>query len=212
MAKGNIIVDGTEKPHDWDTVDHWKNMSLNDIEGEIWKDADIFGQNLLVSNMGRVKSPAKAHKPWPNILRQKRHNGYLRIKVSVGSGKYKTPNVHNFVGMYWIPNPENLPEVNHKWGNKLDNRSSSLEWITGRGNRVHAIETGLNPVVGKSGEAHHASKLTNAQTIEIAESRLPSKDIAEKYGVCQSHVNSIKSGVSRSGITGIKYAKKCQGN
>src|ERR1700761_1261835 len=140
MAKGNTIELMDGRPVDWDSVAHWKNMSLNDIEGEKWKNMDIFGQSLLISNMGRVKSPAKRHKPWDTILRQKRHNGYLRIKVFVGLGKYKTPNVHNYVGACWIPNPDNLPEVNHKWGNKLDNRADSLEWITSRGNRVHAIE------------------------------------------------------------------------
>jgi hypothetical protein len=210
MGKGNIIQLMDGRPDDWDTKGHWENRSLDDIDGELWKEIDIFGQNLLVSNMGRIKSPAKPHKPWPNILRQKRHNDYLRIKVSVGGGKYKTPNVHNYVGMCWIPNPNNLPEVNHKWGNKLDNRASSLEWITGRGNRVHAINFGLNPVVGKSGQDHHHSKLTNEETIEIVRSELSSRELSKKFGVTQNHINAIKAGVSRSSITGIKRKGKCQ--
>lgn len=204
MGKGNIIINVVERPSDWDTVDHWQNMSLEDIEGEVWKDAEIFGQSLLVSNMGRVKSPSKAHKPWPNILRQKRHNGYLRIKVSIGAGKYKTPNIHNFVGLYWIPNPRNLPEVNHKWGNKLDNRANSLEWITGRGNRVHAIETGLNPVVGQCGEKHHNCLLTDEQAIEVSKSLLTNAELGRKYGVHANVISSIRTGVTRSSVTGIK--------
>jgi hypothetical protein len=204
MAKGNTIELMDIRPDDWDTQGHWQNRSLNDIEGELWKEIDIFGQNLLVSNMGRVKSPAKPHKPWPNILRQKRHNDYLRIKVSVGGGKYKTPNVHNYVGMCWIPNPNNLPEINHKWGNKLDNRASSLEWITGRGNRVHAIENGLNPVVGQCGEKHHNCLLTDKQAIEVSKSSLTNAELGRKYGVHANVIGDIRRGLTRSSVTGIK--------
>lgn len=204
MSKGSIIHLQDGRPDDWDTVDHWCNMSLEDIAGELWKDVEIFGQPLLISNMGRVKSPAKPHKPWENILRQKRHNGYLRIKVSIGSAKYKTPNVHNFVGLYWIQNPENLPEVNHKWGNKLDNRASSLEWITTRGNRMHAIETGLSPVVGQSGEKHHNCLLTDAQAIEVSRSALTNIELGKKYGVAPNVISDIRRGKTRGSVTGIR--------
>jgi len=197
MAKGNIMEYA------------YQNMSLQDMEGEEWKELTVFGQDLLFSNMGRVKSPAKPHKPWPNILRQKFYR-YLRIKVSVGGGKYKSPDVHPLVGKCWVPNPDNLPEINHKKGNKLDNRASELEWTTRRGNNLHAIETGLNTVIGKGGEEHHHSKLTNEQTVELVGSNLSTAELSKKYGVSTRHVRAIKRGDSRSWLTGIKNNKKCQ--
>jgi hypothetical protein len=199
MGKGNTIEYA------------YQNMSLEDMEGEEWKELTVFGQDLLFSNMGRVKSPAKPHKPWPNILRQKIHR-YLRIKVSVGGGKYKTPDVHPFIGKCFVPNPDNLPEINHKKGDKLDNRASELEWSTHKENCDHAVKIGLNKTFGQSGEKHPHSKLTNVETIEISKSTLSRKEISQKYGICLNHVTAIKNGYSRSSITGIKHTKRCQGN
>jgi len=197
MAQGNIIKYA------------YQNMSLEDMEEEEWKELTVFGQDLLFSNMGRVKSLAKPHKPRPNILRQKIHR-YLRIKVSVGNGKYKTPDVHPFIGKCFIPNPENLPEINHKKGDKLDNRATELEWSTHKENCSHAVSMGLNTVFGQSGEKHPHSKLTDAQTVEIIQSKLGTKEISDQYGISTRHVRAIKRGDSRSSITGVKQKKKCQ--
>ena len=68
--------------------------------------------------------------------------GYLQVslwKDGVGTHHY----VHRLVALAHIPNPENLPEVNHKNGNHADPRKDNLEWVTSRGNKIHAIETGL---------------------------------------------------------------------
>ena len=57
--------------------------------------------------------------------------------------------------MAHIPNPLNLPEVNHKKGIKTDNRATELEWTTHLDNVRHAFETKL--VVVKKGADHHFS-------------------------------------------------------
>jgi len=51
--------------------------------------------------------------------------------------------VHRFVAMTHIPNPDNLPEVNHKDGNKSNNNVQNLEWVTRKQNHHHAMETKL---------------------------------------------------------------------
>ncbi len=66
------------------------------------------------------------------------HTGYTR--VCIGSDK-KTYRIHRLVAEAFIPNPNNLPEVNHINKNKSDNRIENLEWVTHRGNIEHSYGT-----------------------------------------------------------------------
>lgn len=62
-------------------------------------------------------------------------SGYLRVCVGNGQQEY----VHRLVAQAFIPNPNNLPEVNHKDGNKQNNFVDNLEWCTRGENVSHAI-------------------------------------------------------------------------
>lgn len=68
--------------------------------------------------------------------------GYARIQLS-REGQGRNYMVHRLVAEAFIPNPDDLPEVNHKNGNKADNRVDNLEWITSSDNLQHAYDTGL---------------------------------------------------------------------
>lgn len=65
--------------------------------------------------------------------------GYLIVGLSK-NGKRKNFYLHRLVAEAFIPNPENKPEVNHKKGNKYDNRACNLEWVTRSENQIHAKE------------------------------------------------------------------------
>jgi hypothetical protein len=68
--------------------------------------------------------------------------GYLTVSID---GKHKY--VHRLVAEYFIPNPLNLPQVNHKDGNKHNNCVENLEWCTSRENTHHAINVlGQSPI------------------------------------------------------------------
>ena len=87
---------------------------------------------------------------------------YLTVKFFV-DGKRRSRSVHQLVATAHIPNPENKKCVNHKFGDKFDNRAISLEWSTYSENNQHAYDTGLKlyrPMhnKGKFGKDHNRSK------------------------------------------------------
>lgn len=77
---------------------------------------------------------------WMRIFKSER--GYLRVNLK-RDGKSKSMNVHRLVALAWIPNPNDLPQVNHLNGVKGDNRVSNLEWCTAAENSQHAHRNGL---------------------------------------------------------------------
>lgn len=100
---------------------------------EIWKDLPGYIGLYQVSNLGRVKSiervDANKHPIHEKILKQHdRMNGYLF--VTLYSDVHKQFYVHRLVAMAFIPNPDNLPQINHKNEIKTDNRVENLEWCS----------------------------------------------------------------------------------
>ena len=94
---------------------------------EIWKPVVGYEGLYEISNMGRVKS-IKFNKEKILFL-QKDKDGYLRSGLRK-MGKLKKYFVHRLVAEAFIPNPNNLPIVNHKDENKQNNCVENLEWCT----------------------------------------------------------------------------------
>lgn len=98
---------------------------------EIWKPIGYEGYE--VSNLGRVKSykydkiNGKIMKPYKNT------KGYLQIDLQLDGRKRENRvhlSVHRLVAIAFIPNPDNLPQVNHKDEDKINNCVDNLEWCT----------------------------------------------------------------------------------
>ena len=111
---------------------------------EIWKQIDIFEGEFYVSNFGRVKNISTG-----NIIKGDVNNfGYHRVTMWNKGQKYRKFR-HRLVAEYFIPNPENKRFVNHKNGDKKDNKVSNLEWVTQSENEKHAFKYGLKQKTNK---------------------------------------------------------------
>lgn len=93
------------------------------MQQEIWKDVPGYVGFYKVSNLGRVKGKKGIIKP---ILTR----GYLTVLLCKNSNQHKHHFVHRLVGLTFIANPENKPEIDHKDGNALNNNVDNLRWVT----------------------------------------------------------------------------------
>ena len=99
----------------------------------VWKTIENF-PNYEINRLGQIRNrkTGKILKPFDDC------RGYLRVRLNGINCK-----VHVLVAKQFIPNPENKPIVNHKHGNKHDNRASQLEWMTQSENIKHAWDNKL---------------------------------------------------------------------
>jgi hypothetical protein len=122
-----------------------------------WK--KIEGWNYEVSETGQIRRSNNGR-----IKKQLDlgNSGYFIVYLS-RSGKDRIFSVHRLVALYFVPNPEGKAEVNHLDGNKKNNRSDNLAWVTRSENIQHAYDSGLKKYrplhyKGKFGEQHNRSK------------------------------------------------------
>ena len=159
---------------------------------EIWKDIEGYEGLYQISNKGKVYS-LRLEK---FLKFSKNKKGYLQVQFTVNC-KFKTFKIHRLVALAFIPNPFNLPEVNHKDGDKLNNNDWNLEWNTSQQNILHAIRTGLR--VAAKGEKQHSAKLIEKEVLEIRElyktGKYSQKEIGNKYNVHKGTIQAIIANV-----------------
>lgn len=111
------------------------------------------------------------------------YTGYKRVTLWCVKFGRRREFVHRLVAIHYLPNPDNLPIVNHIDGVKLNTHYTNLEWITRKENAQHAFQTGLR--IGPKKLSPDIVKLIKALRLE-GWSR---KRIAEHMGYKESRIS-----------------------
>lgn len=111
--------------------------------------------------------------------------GYEMVRLWE-NGRPKVKGIHRLLAEIYIPNPKNLPQVNHIDGNPRNNDLKNLEWCTNRENQRHAYRMGLRKIRSSSGEKYiYRDKINNKWRVIItnpdgSKSRLGRYETLEK--------------------------------
>lgn len=160
---------------------------------EVWKDIDGFESLYQVSSYGRIRSLPR-YKTRGRVLKQCiSKKGYLRTSIM---GKPNTAYLimHRVVAKAFIPNPNNLPEVNHKDGNKQNNHVDNLEWCTHEYNVKHSVENKLADYSKIAGSKNSQSKLNEIEVVKIRQMHKDGKnftEIAKQYNVTANLIGMV---------------------
>ena len=123
------------------------------------------------------------------------NNGYRQVTLYKDGMKYRR-SVHRLVAQTFIPNPENLPEVNHINECRSDNRVENLEWTDRVGNAKHSCYKTTGSLCG-------TSVLTESDVIEIRyliKGGYSNKEISDIFNVHHSTISKIRTGVNWANV------------
>ena len=152
------------------------------VANELWI---AYDDDYSISNYGRVKRNFKNHY---RILSGSLHDdGYLFVTIH----GVQHP-VHRLVAKLHLPYTyDESKVVNHKDGNKQNNFSSNLEWVTQKENIAHSLSNGLQP----NAITTYNGKFTESQRLEIKslwdEGKMSKREIAKKFGVSHTCICDI---------------------
>ena len=152
----------------------------------------------LINRAGEVYNTKSNRKIKPSLTSS---SGYYTVYVD---GKNRL--LHRLLAEVFIANPDNLPCINHKDGNKLNNDLNNLEWCTYSHNNKHAYKTGLKKYAFTGGENSANRKLTVSDVKFIRENYKKydavygGRALAKTFNVTESCISSIIRGINWGGV------------
>lgn len=158
---------------------------------EIWKSVVGYEDTFEVSNMGNFRRKGSTK----NLSVFIHKSGYCLVGTNPNGrkGKPKTFRVHREVAKCFIPNTQNLPQINHINGDKTDNRVENLEWTTATNNVKHSYD-----VLNRKPTSMYANQKLSPQEIGfIVKNYTPrhksfgARALSRKYNTCHTTILRI---------------------
>ena len=147
----------------------------------ITDDGHVFSLNYM--NTGKKKE----------LKRFIDNRGYYAVNLSMGTrGNKKLVEVHRLVAEHFLPNPDNLPQVNHKDTDKLNPDISNLEWCTQSDNIKHAYD---NKLISKTSKRVIQFDLSTGETMAIFDS---ARDVERQLGISDTAISLCCNGKTKS--------------
>lgn len=150
---------------------------------------NVCREHYSVSNYGRFYNNKFNRFIKPSI----NGDGYLLVRLCI-NGIITSYKAHRLIAEAFIPNPNNLPVVNHKNGDKTDNNVENLEWCTSSENRIHAIKVlGVKTGIGiRNANAKLNDDIVREIRIELSKG-CTGISLAYKYNVDPKQISRIKN-------------------
>ena len=166
---------------------------MENIE-EKWKDIKGFEGHYQVSDKGRVKSVKFGKERILSIRRSK--FGYLLVNLWKNH-KMKTFKIHRLVAQAFLPNQNNLPQVNHKDEDKTNNYVENLEWCTVKYNNIFGTRLKRVSVKATNGKC---SKKVLQYTLDgkFVKEWKSTHDVERNLGYAQTNISSCCLGKYKS--------------
>ena len=164
-------------------------------ESEFWRAHPDF-EKLEVSTFGRVRTLDKmvssekgTYFKKGRILKQHEDiGGYLKIGFGV-NGKCVNKFVHRLVAQAFIPNQNDLPQINHKDSDRTNNNVSNLEWCTASYNQKYREKYGISNTESQG----HPVFAVNLATLEVSQFRSQG-EASRTLGINLGNINSVIKG------------------
>jgi hypothetical protein len=121
--------------------------------------------------------------------------GYLVVALQDDQKKKRRVYLHRLLAEIFLANPLGFKEVNHKNGDKDDNRLENLEWCSHLENMQHAWKTGLIPI--QSGVDASGAKLKQKEIHEIIrliDGGTRNGEIARRFKISRGAISNIRTG------------------
>lgn len=153
---------------------------------EIWREAVGYENLYRISNLGNLQDilTGKIRKSSLNS------RGYPQLHLW-RNGKKRNHTIHSLVMASFVGDRPTMMDINHRNGNKTDNRIENLEYVTRSQNIKHAFSIGL---ISKQGEKNPRAKLTDALIFSIRQLRkegMTGRMLSRKFGISDGHVSDI---------------------